>query len=264
MGHLKLSSFFMALIIIMLGACSKNKHAILNEEIGMFSQSIKISTLPTKATIYINEREIGTSPVNYKISHEDSRMINIKAIPIYPNQYTQNIFVMVPPIPKTMTIYMNHYPEDYDRSKESEFIPPKKPDPEIIIQTKIDTIYIEKEVKEILTYNLPAIFFDTDEYDIEATEFEKLEQVADLMQSNTGFFLDIYGFADHRASERYNLSLTLNRAKAVKDFLIAKGVAEHRMKAYGHGKVSKVSSEGIDMDLQQSRKVLFLLKTAQP
>lgn len=104
-------------LTLSLTACSKNKHAIINEESGMFNSTIKIRSLPTKAMIYINEREIGTTPLSYKLSHEQSRMINIKAVPLYPNQYTQNIFVMIPPIPKTMTIYMNHYPEDYDRNR---------------------------------------------------------------------------------------------------------------------------------------------------
>jgi hypothetical protein len=86
------------MVSLFLGACAKNKRSIDLEERGMFSQKIKIRTLPTNATIYINEKEIGTSPLTYKLSHEDNRMINIKAIPIYPNQYTQNIFLMVPPI----------------------------------------------------------------------------------------------------------------------------------------------------------------------
>jgi outer membrane protein OmpA-like peptidoglycan-associated protein len=75
--------------------------------------------------------------------------------------------------------------------------------------------------------------------------------------------MDIFGFADHRASEKYNLTLTLNRAKAVREFLIGQGIAGDRLSAYGHGKVSKVSSEGLDMDLQESRKVLFLLRNPQ-
>lgn len=260
---MKIIRYTVILIFVLtlsLTACSKNKHAIINEESGMFNSTIKIRSLPTKALIYINDREIGTTPLSYKLSHEQSRMINIKAVPLYPNQYTQNIFVMIPPIPKTMTIYMNHYPEDYDRNKDSEFVPPRKPDPEIIVHTEIDTVYVEKETKEIFTLKLPVIFFDTDKSDIRASELDKLLDLVNLLQANPEMYLDIFGFADHRASEEHNLSLTLARANSVKDFLVQRGIDAQRLEAYGHGKVSKVSASGVDMDLQESRKVLFLLK----
>jgi len=248
------------MVSLFLGACAKNKRSIDLEERGMFSQKIKIRTLPTNATIYINEKEIGTSPLTYKLSHEDNRMINIKAIPIYPNQYTQNIFLMVPPIPKTMTIYMNHYPEDYDRNKENEFVPPQKPDPIVIVETQIDTVYVETQIKDTEVLALPAIYFDTDKFNINPSEVPKLQKLVQLLQERPGFNLDIFGFADSRASEKYNLTLTLNRAKAVKEYLVDSGISASRLYIYGHGKVPKISSDGLDMDLSESRKVLFSLK----
>lgn len=249
--------------LILLSACSGNKRTIELEESGMFSQKIKISTLPTKAKIIINEQEIGTSPVSYKIAHEDNRMLNIKAIPLYPNQYTQNIYLMVPPIPKTMTIYMNHFPEDYERNKEKEFVPPQKPEPEIIVQTDIDTVYVEKTTTETVVLSLPAIYFDTDSYQIKAQESSKLQELLGILNTRQDTDLDIYGFADVRASEKYNLELTLNRAKSVRDYLVEHGIDEGRLHVYGHGKVPKVSSEGTDMELSESRKVLFLLRKKQ-
>ena len=195
------------------------------------------------------------------MSYEDSLMININSVPIYPNQYTQNIFVMLPPIPKTMTIYMNHYPEDYSRDKEKEFTPPKKPEPEIIVQTQTDTVYVEQITKETQILSLPAIYFDTDKYDLKAGEIPKLQELVKILNARPEMYLDIYGFADTRASERHNLTLTLNRAQSVRDYLVASGIPASRLAVYGHGKVPKVSSEGLEMDLAESRKVLFLLRT---
>lgn len=259
-ADLKLAIVLLLAVIMLLGACAKNKRTIELEERGMFSQKVKIRTLPTKATIIVNEKEIGTSPLTYKISHEDSRMLNIKAVPIYPNQYTQNIFLMVPPIPKTMTIYMNHFPEDYERNKEKEFTPPQKPEPVVIVQTEIDTVYVEKLIKETDILSLPAIYFDTNKYNINAQEVPKLQELVKILQTNQSFDLDIYGFADSRASDQHNLTLTLNRAQAVRDFLLGAGINTSRLSVYGHGKVPKVTAEGVDMELSESRKVLFLLK----
>ncbi|MDD5536494.1 MAG: OmpA family protein [Candidatus Cloacimonetes bacterium] len=248
------------MLLLSIGACSQNKHKVLNEERGMFSETLKIRTLPTKAKIFINEREIGESPLNYRISHEDSRMVNIKAVPLYPNQYTQNIFLMIPPIPRTMTIYMNHYPESYDRNEESEFVPPEKPAPEIIVETKVDTVYIENTLVETKTLIPPSIYFDTDSHTVKASEYDKLMLLVDMLVSNPATHLEILGFADYRASDKYNLELSLNRANAVKEFLIQKGIKTNRLTAVGQGKISSIKTEGMEMDLQENRKVLFILR----
>lgn len=254
-----------ALIIIIaallwLGGCAKNKDSIVLEEGGMFSQKIRISSQPTKAKIYINEKEIGETPLTYRISHEQRRMLNIKAVPIFPNQYTQNIFLMVPPIPKTLTIYMNHYPEDYERDKDTPFNPPAKPLPDVIVKTERDTVYVVQHTKETEILSLPIIFFDTDSYALGITEEPKLKPLIEMLNTNQDLLLEIYGFADKRASEKHNLQLTLNRANVVKDYLIKNGINPARLSAFGHGKIAQVSSEGVAMDLSQSRKVLFLIK----
>ncbi len=241
-------------------SCAKNRGRTEHEERGMFSQKIRIRSLPTKAKIFINDKEIGETPFTYIIRHEEKRMLNIKAVPIYPNQYTQNIFLMVPPIPKTMTIYMNHFPEDYDRTKDVAFSPPEKPKPEIVIQTVVDTVYVEEHTKELITYTLPVIYFDTASYHLYPSEEEKLQELSDFLKQKQHFILDIYGFADHRASDKYNIQLTLNRTKSVRDYLVKNGIDPGRMFSYGHGKVSKVTADGIELDLQENRKVIFLLR----
>lgn len=260
----RIDKLLVALILItamlVLGSCSRNRSDREHEESGMFSQKIRLRTLPTKAKIFINDREIGESPLTYTIRHEERRMLNIKAVPIYPNQYTQNIFLMVPPIPKTMTIYMNHYPEDYDRNKDKPFTPPEKPLPEVIVKTEIDTVIIERHTKEFEHYTLPVIFFDTASFAIKASEEPKLMPLIDILKKDQSLHLDVYGFADVRASDEYNITLTINRANSVKDFLVKNGISEKRISSFGHGKIAKVVSDGVDMDLSESRKVLFLLK----
>ena len=248
-------------ILLTLAACAKNVHNIPLEERGMFKKNIKIRTLPTKARIFINEQEIGTSPLKYKLTYEDNRMINIKAVPIYPNQYTQNIYLMLPPIPKTMTIYMNHFPEDYRRDKDRQYIAPEKPEPEIIVETVIDTVYIDRVERVVEILKLPSIYFDTDDFSIRPSESGKLQQLLSILKEYPALNLEILGFADNRASEAYNLKLTLNRANSVKNYLISQGIDPRRLSAIGHGRVSMETDVQISDELAESRKVLFILKT---
>lgn len=248
------------LLLVSIASCSKNRRDREHETRGMFRQNIRIRTLPTNAKIFINDREIGTSPLTYTIRHEERRMFNIKAVPLYPNQYTQNIFLMVPPIPKRMTIYMNHYPEDYDRSKDTPYSPPEKPLPEVIIETKIDTIYVETHTTDLIIPALPVIYFDTDLYNITYSEEQKLIPLVDLLKKEQSLLLDIYGFADIRATEEHNIKLSLNRANSVRDYLIRNGINPARLASFGHGKISKVTADGLTMDLSENRKVIFLLR----
>jgi len=245
---------------MLFSACARNREESQQEESGMFSQKLRIRSLPTKAKIYINEQEIGTTPLTYTLRHEERRMVNIKAVPIYPNQYTQNIFLMIPPIPKTMTIYMNHYPEDYDRDKDKPFTPPEKPAPEIIVQTKTDTLYVDRYTKETITFATPRIYFDTDLWDIKPAEENKLQELIDQLKLYQDLQVDIYGFADFRGTEQWNITLSLNRAKAVQEYLIRNGIDAKRLAAYGHGKIQRFDAKGIRLDLAENRQVVFLLR----
>ncbi len=250
----------LAVILFATGSCAKNRKYSDYEERGMFSQKLYIRTLPTKAKIFINEKEIGTSPLTYYIRHEERRMYNIKAVPIYPNQYTQNIFLMVPPVPKTMTIYMNHYPEDYDREKDKPFTPPEKPKPEIIVKTEIDTVIIEKHTREFLHYALPVVYFATDSFSIDKNQEEKLQPLVELLKKEQDLFVDIYGFADPRASDKHNITLSLNRANSTKEYLVKNGINPNRIATFGHGKISKVDAGGVELDYAENRKVIFLIR----
>lgn len=246
-------------------ACSKNDSfrpstGLIEEQSGMFGKKIKIRTQPTKARIFINEREIGESPLTYEVTHSEQRMLNIKAIPMYPNQYSQNIFLMVPPIPKAMTIYMNHIPENYDRTKDKPFTPPEKPEPIVITNVEVDTVYIDRTTKEPYLVTIPIIYFDTDKFDILRSEEDKLQTLITALKHYQDLSVEIYGFADRRNTEDYNRTLSLNRATAVKDYLVRNGIKESRMRTFGHGIARMVDKTGTEMDLQENRKVIFVLR----
>jgi len=248
------------LFILLVAACAKNTRSITLEERGMFKKSIRIHSLPTKAQILINGKEIGTTPLNYNLAHESDRMINITAIPLYPNQYTQNIFLMIPPVPKTMTIYMSHFPEDFERNKDQEFIPPAKPEPKVIVETRVDTVYVETVLEKTEVVALPNIFFDLDQSNIRPSEIDKLNEVAKVLKANPSYLIDIMAFADPRASQQYNLNLTQKRADTVKQYLENLGVASERMRAMGSGIASQMYPPKTEEEFAENRKVIFVLR----
>lgn len=251
----------LVLFTLLFVACAKNTRSINLEERGMFKKSIHIRSLPTKAKILINGQEIGTTPLNYKLAYESERMINITAIPLYPNQYTQNIFLMLPPVPKTMTIYMTHFPEDFERNKDQEFIPPAKPEPKVIVETLVDTVYVEKVLEKTSVVILPSIYFDLDQSNIRPSETGKLDEVAKLLKENPNYSVDVLAFADPRASQQYNLKLTQRRADNVKQHLEQQGIAPERIHAMGSGIASHIQNPKTEAEFAEARKVIFILHT---
>lgn len=255
---------FIAMLLVILIAftgCNANKRTgLIEDQSGMFGKKIRITTQPTKAKIFINERELGESPLTYEISHSESRMLNIKAVPLYPNQYTQNIFLMVPPLPQNMTIYMNHIPENYDRTVDKPFTPPAKPEPVVITQVERDTVYIENIQKTDTLIPTPEIYFDTALFNIKPEFEDELQTFITALKHNQEFSVEIYGYADKRNSADYNRTLSLNRAKAVKEYLVNNGIKDTRLTIYGSGITKTTDEHGAEVDLQVNRKVIFILK----
>ena len=65
----------------------------------------------------------------------------------------------------------------------------------------------------------------------------KLDDIAAALAADpTITDVDITGHADRLGSAKYNQKLSEQRAKAVRDYLVAKGIAPERLKAYGKGK----------------------------
>lgn len=69
----------------------------------------------------------------------------------------------------------------------------------------------------------------------------KLDEIAATLQADPSITdVDITGYADRLGSDQYNLKLSQRRADAVRDYLVGKGVAGGRLKAYGKGEANPV------------------------
>jgi OOP family OmpA-OmpF porin len=69
----------------------------------------------------------------------------------------------------------------------------------------------------------------------------KLEDIAAALQADTTITdVDVTGHADRIGSDSYNQRLSERRANAVRDYLVSKGVAASRLKAFGKGETEPV------------------------
>jgi peptidoglycan-associated lipoprotein len=90
-------------------------------------------------------------------------------------------------------------------------------------------------VAALFEQTLRDSLFDYDKADIKLEWVSVLQAGANFLKSNPNVRFVIQGHCDERGSEEYNLGLGDRRANAVKEFLVAQGIAATRMNTVSYG-----------------------------
>ena len=82
---------------------------------------------------------------------------------------------------------------------------------------------------------LENIFFAFDSYKIEEKSFAELATVKNFLEENPQVNISIEGHTDNEGTSAYNTSLSTNRANAVYQYLVDKGINPERLSYKGYG-----------------------------
>ena len=85
------------------------------------------------------------------------------------------------------------------------------------------------------------VYFDFDKYSLKAEARATLEAQAAWLKKYPGLTITVEGHCDERGTREYNLGLGERRANAVKDYLVALGVAPDRVKTISYGEERPVA-----------------------
>ncbi len=83
---------------------------------------------------------------------------------------------------------------------------------------------VQPEERDILSLAYRNLYFDTDKWTIRPSSFRDLNNLIFIMKTKKDWKLTISGYADIRGNAEHNLMLSKNRANAVKNYLVSKGV----------------------------------------
>ena len=109
------------------------------------------------------------------------------------------------------------------------------------------------EPGEIIVLN--NIYFDYGKAILRSPSIEELEKLYQLMTDKPSLKIEISGHTDNVSSERFNIRLSQNRANAVMNYLVKKGIQANRMNAVGYGFSKPIADNDIPEGRQKNRRV---------
>jgi peptidoglycan-associated lipoprotein len=83
---------------------------------------------------------------------------------------------------------------------------------------------------------LVPVYFDFDKAEIKAAETVKLDKIGPFLMKHGDLRVLAEGNCDERGSNEYNIGLGDKRARAIRAWLVAYGVAEERIEITSYGK----------------------------
>ena len=101
---------------------------------------------------------------------------------------------------------------------------------------------------------LKNIFFDINKYDLKPESQIELDKVIQLLNENPTLKIEISGHTDNTGKSADNLTLSNNRAKAVVDYLISKGIAAQRLYYKGYGETKPVADNSTEQGRALNRR----------
>jgi len=110
---------------------------------------------------------------------------------------------------------------------------------------------IQRDLKNIIE----SLQFEVSSSNIDSSSLDELNRLAEIMNEDAELRLIIRGHTDNTGDSNANLELSIDRANAVKNFLVENGVAAERIAAFGYGETRPIASNETEEGREQNRRV---------
>lgn len=97
--------------------------------------------------------------------------------------------------------------------------------------------------------------FDFNSVEIEDDAAQYFDELAKALNDNPELKLKLVGHTDNVGSARFNLKLSQERASVIKEYLVSKGISEHRIEASGKGVTEPLNQNATDAERAANRRV---------
>lgn len=136
-------------------------------------------------------------------------------------------------------------------------IPPTSTYQEVVLDIKL--LKVVKEAKIVLR----NVFFDFGKATLKPESFTELDALVKILVDFPKLKIEIGGHTDNKSSREFNLKLSGDRAKAVVDYLISKGIENARLESRGYAFDFPVTSNDTEAGRAQNRRVEFKITSLE-
>ena len=109
------------------------------------------------------------------------------------------------------------------------------------------------------TNTFKNVLFDFDKTVLIPSSRKELKEIRNYLANNPSLKILIYGHTDAIGSKAYNVLLSENRAKAVAQYLIHKGIAPDRITYKGFGSAKPINENRTSAGRKTNRRVEFVI-----
>ncbi|MBI3518800.1 MAG: OmpA family protein [Bacteroidetes bacterium] len=110
----------------------------------------------------------------------------------------------------------------------------------------------------LLTFK--CISFKSNESLLLQASFTELDHIVQYLKKKPSALIEIYGHTDNSGKEPFNKTLSINRAKAVANYLIQQGISKSRIIYQGYGSSKPITTNETEEGKLQNRRVEFIIR----
>jgi len=130
--------------------------------------------------------------------------------------------------------------------------------PELMEGKAIETKYANEITAEVSSKSY-SIEFETGSATIRPSSYRLLNEIFESAVVAEGLKLGVYGHTDNKGSDAVNQPLSEQRAYAVRDYLLKKGIVENRVEAKGFGSTRPIADNNTEAGKSKNRRVEIVL-----
>ncbi|MBP6022422.1 OmpA family protein [Ferruginibacter sp.] len=91
-------------------------------------------------------------------------------------------------------------------------------------------------------FRLNNVFFDFDKYSLRPESFVELDRVVKFLTEYPNVEIEMSAHTDSKGADDYNFTLSDNRARSVREYILSKGIAATRIISQGYGENKPVAA----------------------
>lgn len=126
------------------------------------------------------------------------------------------------------------------------------------LRAQMEALQAEKTERGMVL-TLGDVLFDVNKADLKPAGVRTVRRLSDFMLQYEDRRVRVEGYTDSTGAESYNQDLSERRAMAVRDALLAEGIARSRVEVIGYGEAYPVASNETSAGRQQNRRVEIVI-----